>query len=73
MESGRVVEGVHVIEGEELKLIGSGDELMWQALGFEGGPEALPWWGQDWQGDLRFHESVVVAVALATHALGDAA
>ena len=60
MESGRVVEGVHVIEGEELKLIGSGDELMRQALGFEGGPEA-------------FHESVVVAVALAAHALGDAA
>ena len=58
MKSDRVVEGAHVIEGEELELIWGGDAFSGEAFGFEGGPE-------------RLHESVVVAVALAAHALGD--
>jgi hypothetical protein len=46
MKSGRIVEGVHVIEGEELELIARGDESVGEAFGFEGGPKALPRWGK---------------------------
>ena len=54
MESGWVVEGVYVIEGEELELIRGGDGFVGDGFGFEGGPKGL-------------HESVIVAVAPTTH------